>query len=418
MSVMWAGVVSCQEEDISAPPKPTFQANKSTAEVGEEITFTINKVEADNVSLIPYGLPGGDAGVPVDFEDASQADVTFSYARPGTFQAIVVANNHSGDGESIENVRSEPITITIFSSKSSISAFSFKDVTLKEEANIDEEAKTITVEVPYGSDVPALVANFTASPFSTVSVGGTTQESGITANDFSSPVVYRVTANDGTTSDYTVTVTVADVETTNTIKSVSAVAVSESSDEKSLGVAVDNSKRTIVVYDTLGTSAEQFDSVRIGYELDGEFAIMKYGAKPLEQDSLLDLRETKQFVLYPQDSTASGTQTYTVYAVDAPKLTLSFPDLKPDPAADAKPSDFTLAIDVLKGTDITSIRTLASTEANTGVVATVVEVDDKPFTNGVTAVDYTKPVKFSVNVTDGTLTYTAVYTVTVTVIPE
>lgn len=421
MSVMWAGVLSCQEEDVSSPPKPTFQVNKSSAEVGEEVTFTVNKVNADNISVIPYGLPSHDAGVLVNFaEGASQADVTFTYGRPGTFQAIVVANNHSGDGESVKNVQSDPITITIFSSKSAISAFSFKDVELKKDATIDEEAKTIKVTVPYGTDVTKLVTDFTASPFSTVSVNGTTQESGTTVNSFTSPVVYRVTANDGTASDYTVTVDVTPVETKNTIKSVSAVAVSKSADEKSLGVAVDNTNHTIVVYDTLGTAAAQFDSVRIGYELDGEYATLKYGAKPLEQDSLLNLTTTKDFVMYAQDSTTSGSTPYTVYAVDAPKLSLSFPMLIPDPAADVEPVDFNLAIDVLKGTDVTSIVTLASAETKAGVTVLGYEVDGDALNNGVTGVDYTKPVKFGVRVKDDNLgiTYTAVYTVTVTVVPE
>jgi len=61
---------------------------------------------------------------------------------------------------------------------------------------------------PYGTDVTALVASFTTTGES-VSVGGTTQNSGTTANDFSSSVIYRVTAADSTWQDYTVTVAVA-----------------------------------------------------------------------------------------------------------------------------------------------------------------------------------------------------------------
>jgi hypothetical protein len=49
------------------------------------------------------------------------------------------------------------------------------------------------------------VANFTTTGAS-VSVGATAQVSGTTANDFTSPVDYTVTAADGSTVDYTVTV--------------------------------------------------------------------------------------------------------------------------------------------------------------------------------------------------------------------
>ncbi len=60
----------------------------------------------------------------------------------------------------------------------------------------------ITMAVPYGTDVTALSPTYTVSPFATcVPTSGSTQ-------DFTSPVHYIVTAQDGTTQDYTVTVTV------------------------------------------------------------------------------------------------------------------------------------------------------------------------------------------------------------------
>ena len=74
---------------------------------------------------------------------------------------------------------------------------------------IDHTAKTIAVEVPNGTTVTALVATFTSSKYSAVDVSNTAQVSGTTANDFTSPVAYTITAKDGTENDYTVTVTVA-----------------------------------------------------------------------------------------------------------------------------------------------------------------------------------------------------------------
>ena len=416
MSVIWCGVVSCEDDEISAPPKPSFQADKTTAEVGEEITFTIPRVDADAVSLLPYGLPGGDPGVLVTFTEGT-ATVNFAYARPGSFQAIVVANNHTGDGESVRNVQSEPISITITSSKSAITAFSFADIST--ETEIDEDAKTIEVTVPHGTNLTALKASFTASGFSTVTVGGAAQTSGTTANDFSTPKVYRVTANDGTTADYTVTVNVTPVETTNTIKSISATAVSTNSDEKELHASVDNVGRIIVIYDTLDTPASQFDSIRVGYELDGDFAILKYGGKVMDQDSLLNLTTMKEFDVYSQDSTtAGGIQTYEVYATDAPKLALSFPGLSPDPAAGVEPENFSISITALQGTDIADINTLATTSDPIGVTVTGMKVDGATFVSG-GSVDYSEPVEFELTVADTNIgvTYTVVYTVTVTVVP-
>lgn len=416
LSTFWFSVMSCVDDEVASPPKPSFQASKTTAAVGEEITFTINEVNADAVSLLPYGLPGGDAGVLVEFTDGT-ATVPFSYSRPGTFQAIVVANNHTGDGESVKNVKSEPISITITSSENSISEFTFPDIST--ETTIDEDAKTIDVTVPYGTDITKLKASYTASGFTKVTVGGTEQTSGTTVNDFTTPKVYTVTADDGTATTYTVTVHVTPVETTNTIKSIGAVAVSTNADEKELGASVDNVNRTIVIYDTLGTPSSQFDSVRIGYELDGDFALLKYGGKVMEQDSMLNLTTDTELEVYSQDSTnAGGIQTYAVYAVDAPKLHLSFPLLIPDPADDVEPENFTMNVNVLKGTDVSDIKTLATTDNPTGVTVTGMKVNGATFVSG-TAIDYSEPVELELTVDDGNLgvIYKVVYTITVTAIP-
>lgn len=67
----------------------------------------------------------------------------------------------------------------------------------------------VTLMLPAGTKAEALKATFSTSPLSSVSVGGTKQESSVTSNDFTRPVTYRVTAEDGSTTDYTVNVTVA-----------------------------------------------------------------------------------------------------------------------------------------------------------------------------------------------------------------
>ncbi len=66
----------------------------------------------------------------------------------------------------------------------------------------------ITATVPFGIARTALVATFSTTG-TRVTVGGAPQTSGATANDFTDPVIYRVDAADGSTKDYTVTVTAA-----------------------------------------------------------------------------------------------------------------------------------------------------------------------------------------------------------------
>jgi hypothetical protein len=73
---------------------------------------------------------------------------------------------------------------------------------------ITEATKTVTVTVPYGTNVSTLVATF-ATTGASVKVGSTVQISGTSPNNFTSPVTYTVIAADGSFQDYSVTVTIA-----------------------------------------------------------------------------------------------------------------------------------------------------------------------------------------------------------------
>jgi len=89
-----------------------------------------------------------------------------------------------------------------------IATFSFTEQTGA--ATIDSEDATVDIEVVFGTDVTTLVATFTISTDARhAKVGGVAQVSETTSNDFTSAVTYQVTAENGTTKDWTVTVTVA-----------------------------------------------------------------------------------------------------------------------------------------------------------------------------------------------------------------
>jgi hypothetical protein len=92
-------------------------------------------------------------------------------------------------------------------SAKTISAYTLAGVA----GTINEAAKTITVPMANGTNVTALVATFTTSGTG-VKVGTTPQVSGTTANNFTAPVAYVITAADATTATYTVTVTLAAVQ--------------------------------------------------------------------------------------------------------------------------------------------------------------------------------------------------------------
>jgi formylglycine-generating enzyme required for sulfatase activity len=98
------------------------------------------------------------------------------------------------------------VTVTISpNAAKALTAFSFSNPAVT--GTINEAANTVTVTVPYGTKVTALAATFAISGTS-VKVDSTVQTSGTTANNFTSPVTYIVVAEDGTTHNYMVTVTI------------------------------------------------------------------------------------------------------------------------------------------------------------------------------------------------------------------
>ncbi|MDP3882554.1 MAG: DUF5018 domain-containing protein [Candidatus Staskawiczbacteria bacterium] len=78
---------------------------------------------------------------------------------------------------------------------------------------VDQINHTIAVDVPYGTDVTNLIPLIIISPEAVVS-----PESSV-AQDFTNPIVYWVTAKDGSAQDYTVTVNVLPKEGTTKNKS-------------------------------------------------------------------------------------------------------------------------------------------------------------------------------------------------------
>ena len=108
-------------------------------------------------------------------------------------------------------------TTTPLSSTKSITNFSLAGYP----GTINETNKTIAVNMPSSINESSLIATFTSTGIS-VSVGTTAQISNSTANDFTGPVNYTVTAADSTTVIYTVTVTLVPPSTIGGTSSISS----------------------------------------------------------------------------------------------------------------------------------------------------------------------------------------------------
>ena len=94
-------------------------------------------------------------------------------------------------------------TATVKSSEKSITSFSFFELGSKVGEVIDGAKHTVILVVPHGTNVTSLTPTISTSDFSAVS-----PDSGIVQN-FTKPIIYTVTAQDGSTQSYTVTVEIA-----------------------------------------------------------------------------------------------------------------------------------------------------------------------------------------------------------------
>ncbi|MDD3083889.1 MAG: hypothetical protein PHP82_02600 [Candidatus ainarchaeum sp.] len=103
--------------------------------------------------------------------------------------------------ECVENVILSGTTTTIqpLSSTKAITSFNFDDPHTI--GNVNNTDFTVSLTVPFGTDVSALVPNILITGESIVPASGIAQ-------DFSNPIIYTVTAANSSTQDYNVTVTI------------------------------------------------------------------------------------------------------------------------------------------------------------------------------------------------------------------
>jgi hypothetical protein len=144
------------------------------------------------------------------------------------------------------------VTVTVAPNPAKdITAFGFTSPAATGEIN----GTNIAVRVPFGTDITSLVADFTATGTS-VKVGAKTQISGITVNNFTNPVTYTVTAADGSTADYIVTVMQTPPSTNANLSNLalSGINLTFTSDTTSYIVAIDNSVTGLTVTPTTADS--------------------------------------------------------------------------------------------------------------------------------------------------------------------
>ncbi|MEI8095433.1 MAG: hypothetical protein WCG80_14575 [Spirochaetales bacterium] len=261
-----------------------------------------------------------------------------------------------------------------------ITAFTFSAVSGASGGTIEQASGAISVAVPYGTDLTALVPTI-------VFDGDTVSPASGVAHDFTKPATYTVTATDGTTKDYT-------------------VSIAPSSAKEILTFAFSSPAATGIIDSTAGTIA-----ITVPYStttLNGlvpTFSINGASVAPASGVAR-DFSLPVTYVITAEDGT---TRTYTVTvtkatasANDITGFTFSAPSVT-GTIADSSATSGTVSVGVPYGTVRTSLTPSITISGASISPATGI------------AQNFTNPVTYTVTAADST---TKTYTVTVAELPS
>lgn len=181
--IITAGTFAISTATITGWKEATAISTQITTANGcGKVIFT-EKTDAE----LPVGLVISESGL-ITGETDETGEVTFT----------IVATDSLG--QVVE--KAYTTTIGALSTANAITEFTIPNQTGS--STINAGAHTVAVTMPFGTNVTAL------APTITLSAGATVSPLSGAATDFTNPVIYTVTAEDGeTTQDWTVTVTVA-----------------------------------------------------------------------------------------------------------------------------------------------------------------------------------------------------------------
>jgi surface protein len=399
-------VVSIHASSAKVITTFTFTAAANSA-LNTDITGTISgstialtvPYGTDVTSLIPTFITTGES-LKVGKTAQTSGTTANDFSHPVTY--VVTA----ADG----STQNYTVTVTISSSSAKeITAFSFTaaaNSTLKADITGTISGSTIALTVPYGTDLTSLIAKF-AITGAALKVGSTTQTSETTANNFTSPVIYIVAAADGSSKNYTVSVTITPPRTTKEITAFSFTAADNSMLKTDITGTISGS--TIALTVPYGTNVT---SLIPAFTTTGE-SLKVGGTAQTSGTTANDFSSTVTYVVTAQDG---SSKNYTVSVTITPPRTTKEITAFSFTAADNSMlktditgtiSGSTIALTVPYGTDVTSLIPAFTTTGES------LKVGGTAQTSGTTANDFSSTVTYVVTAQDGS---SKNYTVSVTIL--
>ncbi|MFO7670824.1 MAG: T9SS type A sorting domain-containing protein [Bacteroidales bacterium] len=258
-------------------------------------------------------------------------------------------------------------------------------------ASINRDNHLVDLEVVYGTDLTELAATFTLSEGATATVNGVTQQSGYTTNDFTNPVTYTITAEDGVTmQDWLVTVSIAEVKPPEILSygfgtppQMNAAIINPGRHTVDLKVEHGTDVTGLVASFVLSDGATSTVSgiVQESGKTANDFSVpVTYSITAIDGETIQDWVVTVD----------------VASLVDTDILTFSFGQPPQTGEAVINPVTHTVDILVAHGTDLSDL--VASFTLSDGAIARIGGVDQL---SGINTNDYTNPVTYTVTASDG-----------------
>ncbi len=378
-------------------------------------SITMNVPFSQNITaLIPTFTHSPLSSILASVNGGTTYQAVTSAATPLNFTGTVLFKCTAEDGLSI-NIYTVTIVRNAASTAAQLLTFTFNGLNsnindVDATGVVNQTARTVTIHVPFGTPVTALVATFTLSPYATARVGGTTavtgtlQVSGNTWNNFTAPVVYKVWAEDNVTSElYTVTVIVDP----NTEKKILTFAFNQLTPPV-VGV-IDQTLHTVQV--AIPASISQ-TSLVASYTVSLFATVSVDGVQQVTGVTANDFTVPRNYLITAHDQ---STQNYVVTVYHAAPLTdnlitaFSFNALNPAVAGSIDNTLNLITATVPYGTNRTSL-----VATFTKSYYSLVQLNGVNQVSGVTANDYTSPLIFKCIAESGAIRE---YVVTVSMTP-
>jgi hypothetical protein len=226
----WILQTNSLDNSIIVEPTPSSQKQLLAFTIAGQISSTINQSEKSVIINMPHGTILNPLTPTITVSAAASVSPTSGAAQdftsPKTYRVTAEDGSTQDYVVTVNNLKNAQKQILTFSIDGQVSS------------SIDQTGKTILVTMPFGTDKTNL------EPTVTVSAAASVSPTSGAAQDFTSPKTYTVTAEDGTTQDYVVTVN----NLKNTQKQITAFSI-----EGQVSSSIDQTGKTILVTMPFGT---------------------------------------------------------------------------------------------------------------------------------------------------------------------